>query len=208
MNRTNLTIYGLIAAIVLSGIGFGIAQYLKTAELTASIVTLVTPTEGATVEINGVDIPLGEVALKPGGYKIEVSADGFTPQTHSVSLEAGDVARLAVALEPESPEKSDYYRESASDARKAEAIAGQLSEARADAKIEQLPIIRQLPKIDQNNYRVDYGLSVEHPDDPDAVALIITHYSEPGKQSAINWLKYRGYTQSNTEIIIKNGDAP
>lgn len=203
MSRSNIIITGLISAIAVISVGFMAAHYLQARERTATLVTLITPSEGANIQVNGVGVAQGEITLKPGGYNIEVSAEGFEPQTRSVVLGAGDVARIAVALQPNSQVTSGYYKKNGAEASKAEAIAGQTSQARAASKIARLPIIRNLPKADDGNYRIDYGLSKERPDDPSALAVIITYYTKSGRQSAINWLKYRGYDQSNTEIILK-----
>ncbi len=63
--------------------------------------------EKTTVKINGNVVPaagLGvEFPVNPGAADVEVSAEGYYPQTEHVTLAAGEKLELAVALRPEPP---------------------------------------------------------------------------------------------------------
>jgi len=202
MNNLNLAIYGLVAVIIVAIIGFSVTSVVRTAGPQATIITEVTPSD-ATIVINNTTVTEGEISVSPGNYNVEIKRDGFNTQTRSLTVKEDETAKVAVSLDPSGPEASQYYQNNPEEARKAEGIGGQISVSRGEAKIQETPIIRQLPRVEAGKYRIDYGISTEQPDNPDAVAIIITPYNEAGRKSAINWLKYRGYDDTNTEISFK-----
>ncbi|MBL8160179.1 PEGA domain-containing protein [Candidatus Saccharibacteria bacterium] len=198
----NLVI-GLIAAILVSLIGLGMINHMQQSGRTATITTLVAPARGTTITINGVKVSEGDVAVKPGVYKVTFSRDGFATESRTVNVKDKDTAEVAVVLDPSTAATREWYTANKADAEKAEQITGTNSEAIADAKINALPVMQRLPRV-VDTYRIDYGSTQRDTDDESATALYITELAPGGEARARNWLKYQGYDATNTEIIVKN----
>jgi|GEM_PF-1247527 len=209
MKRTILIIGGLIVAII-AAITFFAKQTSTVgtiSDLTASITTRVTPTEGTKITMNGKTVKEGKVALAPGKYTVEVSHENFDSQTREVVLYDGDNATVAVALTGKTDIAQKWYGTHPDDASKAEGITGTVSRANAENLLDKYPFLKRMPVIVANKYRIDYTSSVKSPNDPSKFSLHIRYATEPDKQAALNWIRYQGYDPAQLEITYKSLDS-
>jgi hypothetical protein len=163
----------------------------------------IVPTYDSTITVNGKKVREGAVELKAGTYEIKVSHAGFETQSRTVTLADGDSVSMGIVLLSNSAETADYYNNNETEARKAEGIAGQKSEAVGVSRVNKLPLIKKLPQTERGRYKITYGQSVAKPNDPSAVALFIDYIDEASKKSALNWITYQGYDTSSIEIIYR-----
>lgn len=141
--------------------------------------------------------------LKPGKHTITASMDGFTSDSQTVQVGNSGVTKVSLLLNPNSTAGYDYLQANPAEELQREAMGGQKFLQQNNAITSRVPLISSLPFIDQE-FRVDYGVSLQHPNDPTAVAIYITYYSEAAKQQALSWIRFKGYDPSKLEIVYVN----
>lgn len=193
----------LVALFLILIAGLVYWQIHENSVLSAKLTIQMAPASGSKININGKDRKAGVIKVKPGNYQVVISHPGFATSTRSVLVVKGDNKYIGVALVSNSSSTANWYKNNPGDERLAEAISSKNFAVLQSEQEKSLPLIKDLPLIDQQ-YRVDYGKSLKHPTDPAAVAIYVTYYSNDGKQQALDWLKFKGYTPSNTEVILKN----
>lgn len=159
----------------------------------------------SVITLDGKKVSEGLVKVKPGPHKLVFSRDGFETQTKDVRVPEGKEEYAGVVLRSNSPRTANWYEANPKDAKKAEGIASRAFDVKARTKTEAMPILKELPWIDRL-YRVDYGGSQNDPADPAKTALYITYYSAEGKTQALEWLKFKGHTPEDTEMIFTKAD--
>lgn len=167
----------------------------------------VVPTFDTNITINGKGVTEGTTELEPGAYTVTASRSGFKTESRTVTLTEGDRITIGFILTSNSPETADYYEKNPSEARKAEGITGQKSEATASAKVHALPLLKRLPREERGRYLITYGQSLKKPDDPAAAVIYIEYKDEAAKTTAENWIRYQGYDPKNLEIQYKLNPA-
>lgn len=163
----------------------------------------VVPTYDTTLTVNGKGVSEGTIELEPGTYTVTASHKGFKSETRTVTLTEEERITLGFILTSNSPETTSYYEDNPSEARKAEGITGQKSEAAASSKVHALPLLKRLPREERNRYLITYGQSLKKPDDTSAAVIYIEYKDESGKTAAENWIRYQGYDLSSLEIQYK-----
>ena len=73
------------------------------------------------------------------------------------------------------------------------------SSVEADKLVEEIPVVKQLPYI-EDSFRIDYGLSND--ENSDATALYITSDSEEAEKKALEWLRNNNVDTEKVEIIF------
>jgi hypothetical protein len=61
--------------------------------------------------------------------------------------------------------------------------------------------MQELPYIGPG-FKVDYGTSKAHPDDPEQLAFYIKLTDSEGKKKALEWLNGHGYNPAELELIF------
>lgn len=201
--KQSLKILIIAGVIVLGAALFFFYRYQSV--LSAKLDIQVAP-ENSAITLNGKPVSAGNYRLKPGNYTVKAVYNGFSPASQNTSLKKGDSKFSGLVLDPDSPQTANWYQSHPSDQRLAESISGRNFDLTASEQLSRLPLIKDLPFVDQF-FRVDYGVSKAHPTDPSAVALYIKYYSAAGKQQALDWLKFKGYDPSKLEIIYTYASA-
>lgn len=202
MNKRMIAITAGLALLV---IGVMTAVFVHQKPLTAHLSIQFAPTSSA-ITVNGQNSRSGSLNVRPGSYKIVVSHSGFVEKSTSVTVAAGETKYVGFVLASNSPATANWYVDHADDQRLSEIITGKNISVDSTSQQTTLPIIKELPFID-NYYRIDYGVSKLHPSDPNAVALYVKYYSDEGKQQALDWLKFKGYDPAKLEIIYINAGS-
>ena len=175
---------------------------INRSRMTAKITIEVSPS-GSTIKLNDKGIKEGTRKVRPGSYTIKVSHDGFTTGSKSITISKNQNVYVGIVLDPSSLSTNNWFDTHPEDALKGEGITGKSMDQASQELQAKFPIITNLPFIDQE-YRIDYGKSKKEPDNPQALAIVITYYSESGKQQAIDWIRFKGYNPDNMEIIYIN----
>lgn len=199
MNRRALLIGGLFLGIIIAG---GTWYSFHLSSLSAKLAVEAAPMD-STIKIDGRSVSASTYRVKPGTHVVSVSRPGFAAESKSFSPQKGEVLYAGFVLVSNSSSTASWYQAHSADQRLAEKISGRLFQQSSTAQIQKLPLIKSLPLIDQE-FRIDFGQSKAHPNDPASVAIYITYYSDQGKQTALNWIKFKGYDPSKLEIIYVN----
>lgn len=141
-----------------------------------------------------------QINVTPGTYKIRVSRSGFAEQTKEIKVAKDTNESHNIYLEPNSPEGFQWLQDHPEQAHEAEAEAGRRFEQTVQEVINELPLIKELPFIDQQ-YRIDYGRSKKDPNNQKAVAIYIKYWADIGKEQALEWIRFKGYDPNKLEII-------
>ena len=198
MNRKNITVLVAIFLIILGGlIAWHFITYKK-----PNITLTVAPSVAIIKVDDKKQIKQGKLFLEPGKHQITITMSGFATQNITLTAPSTGENSKTVILIPSSQEGYDWLTNHPKEAARREGLAGTAFTAQNVERSKKLPLIADLPHID-NFYRVDYGVSKKNPKDSTAVAIYVTYYSDDGKQQAIDWLKFKGYTANTSEIIFQ-----
>jgi len=174
--------------------------------LSAKLTLEVAPKGSSKILINGKGRRAGEESLKPGTYVVSISHPGFTTASQSIVLRKGDSQYYGVALTSNIASTASWYIDHPADKKLAEGISSKNSDQLFKNQESRLPLIKDLPFIDLL-YRIDYGPSIKKPNDSSAIAIYIKYYSAVGKQQAIDWLKFKGYSVDKLEVVYQDAST-
>ena len=171
-------------------------------EKNISFIKLVVVPSGSTAKLDGEGVKAGTLKLKPGNHTVIVAKKGFTTQVQKFNLQTEETRFVGIALISNSADTRDWYRDHPEDQRLLESISSQTFDQYSKEIAKKTPLVNDLPLIDRL-FRIDYGQSQQYPNDPSAIAIYITYYSQEGKQQALDWIKFKGYDPTKLEIIYK-----
>ena len=191
--REIITAFATLSVIVLGVIIFGLTRK-------AANVSLDYAPDGAKVVLDtGKVVRSGKFYVQPGRHTLKATLNGFTTATKVFTATASTVQNVTLLLNPDSPEGYDYLKNHPDEELHRERLGGQNFTALGEQVTQRLPLVKELPFIDQL-YRIDYGPSKLRPNDPSAVTIYITYSSDQGKQQALQWLTFKGYDPAKLEI--------
>ena len=144
----------------------------------------------------------GKVSVKPGEHTIGAVRSGFEDKTEKVTVVDGETKTVEITMTPNSEEGYQWAANHVNLFTQYEIEQGAAYDADSTSIAEKYPLIQYLPKL-QKEWRVDYGVSEAHPDNPTAIAIIITAGSDPAKTVAEDWIKSLGFNLSDYEIIYQ-----
>jgi hypothetical protein len=165
--------------------------------------------DDATVAINGNKVGSNSKnGVIPGKYTIVAKRNGFEDKTEEVEAKKGETKVVRLLMSPNSEEGYKWMRNHPDRAREYEAMKGAEYSKKVEAGTNANPLISHLPEV-HPTWRIDYGKSVQNPDDPTAAAIIITTAgSDMAKQQALDWIKSQGFNPADYEIIYETPPAP
>ncbi|HSX48132.1 MAG TPA: hypothetical protein VLF41_01340 [Candidatus Nanoarchaeia archaeon] len=200
MNNNRLT--GMV--VILLALVFGIAGWVAYRQSQMGTLDLTIVPQDAQIILDGKGtIKPGTTSLGAGQHSLSFSRDGFGSQTTSVDIQKGQKNIQQIVLQITGTAGLQYYADHPDQAREAEGISGQKISDQASSIQQKDPIIAQLPFF-RREWRVDYGKSQKHPEDPNAIALYITVASDADKQDALDWIRSVGYDPNKYEIIYQS----
>jgi hypothetical protein len=145
----------------------------------------------------------GKVAVKPGQHTVTAKRNGFSDKIVNVSVKMGETKTVRLLMSPNSEVGRQWLRDHPTAALEFEAQQGQEFNQNSENTTAKNPLISYLPEV-HPTWRVDYGASVKSPNDPYAVAIIITYGgSDIDKQNALDWIKSLGLNPDDYEIIYQ-----
>ncbi len=145
----------------------------------------------------------GKVGVKPGQHTVVAKRNGFTDKTVNVTSKAGETQTVRLLMSPNGDVGYQWLRDHPDSAVEWEGQQGQRFDQNSANATQENPLIAYLPEI-RPTWRIDYGKSVKTPDDPKALAIIITYGgAEIDKQNALQWIRDQGFDPSKYEIIFK-----
>src|SRR6266550_1976809 len=136
----------------------------------------------------------------PGTHTINAKRQGFGEQNQSVVLKDKETKTIRLMLIVTGPEGKAWVAAHPDQAVQAESVSSQRFDDISKQVTDKNPIISHLPIL-RREWRIDYGQSQKHPDDPQAIQLIITYASEPSKQDALDWMRAQGFNPDSYEIV-------
>jgi hypothetical protein len=212
MNQPNFRklVYAVAAVVVVGLLGWIFVLGLQSRDKTAAIDVQSAVPDDINITIDGSKVASNvKVAVKPGDHKIVAERKGFEGQTHNVTVKQGETKTVRLLMTPNGPEGTDWARAHPDQFREYEAKQGEVFTQTSKDLTTKYPLIAHLPEL-RRSWRVDYGASVAHPKDPDALAIIITYVEgdDSTKQQALDWIKSQGFNPSDYEIIFQVPPAP
>jgi hypothetical protein len=149
--------------------------------------------------------PNGTYHVKAGNHTLKASFAHFISKTSTFSIKVNEKKTVQLYLSPADDEGRNYLSLHPDQDHKISGISGAQTQQMYNQAQQKITFLNDLPWIDQY-FRIDYGASQKSPNDPNAVAIYITYYSDAGKQQALDWIQRHGYDPSKLEIIYQQGD--
>ncbi|MFS8119594.1 MAG: PEGA domain-containing protein [Microcoleus sp.] len=205
MNKTQRI--WLIILVVIGLLGFASWQvWLRlshgTLQLTAS------PTDVIVTIDNTKKTNAGAISLVAGKHTIEVSRDSFKSVRFDMTITADKTVSKDVFLDfTDATSAASWAAQNPVQAQEREAQAGKSITDSGNKLMTSDPILNQLPH-QAPSYIINYGTSVKHPDDPNAIALYIYTAAADAKAKAMTWMESQGFNPSTYEIIYSGYDDP
>ena len=165
-------------------------------------VTTAIPTD-ATATIDGAKIATNvEVRIKAGQHKLDVSRDGFTTKSQTITVKTGqDTATYTTYLSVANATGQKWLDDHPGLAIELEGAGSRAYEAAAEQTTLDNPIVEQLPLVDPQ-FRIDYGASAKYPNDNSKVGIYIQAIDPAGRQAALSLLRDKGFDPADLELIF------
>jgi hypothetical protein len=198
------TLYLVGAALIVALIGYIFYLGLQPKDKTATLdIQSAVPTD-INVTVDGTKVKsTGKVAVKPGTHTVAAKRSGFADKIQQVDVANGQTKTIRLLLTPNSQEGYDWARAHPDQFLEYEAQAGQTFDQNSKNITQKYPLIAYLPEI-HPTWRVDYGQSQAHPNDPNSIAIIVTYGgADIDKQNALQWIKDQGFNPADYEIIFQ-----
>lgn len=187
----------LIAILFIFGVASGIHLQLQ-----GALQVDVVPND-STITLNGHKIPQGKaIGVNQGTYTLKVSRNGFATQTQTVTIANRDKKDIKIYLLANNDIGQHWLDLHPEQAIEIEGTGSQAYDKLSTQNTNNTPIVSQLPIYDPQ-FRIDYGLSEEHPNDSNAVGIYITALTPLGRQLALQAIRDNGYDPSDMEIIFQ-----
>lgn len=203
------TIYIVAAALIVILIGFVFYLGLQAKDKTATIeIQSAVPTD-PTVAIDGQKVSSNSKnSVKPGQHTVVAKRNGFADSSQQVSVNSGETKTVRLLMDPNSDVGYQWLRDHPDAAVEWEGKVGQQFDQNSAKTTDKNPLTSYLPEV-HATWRIDYGKSQAYPNDPSAVAIIITYGgADIDKENAIQWIKDQGFDPNNYEIIFQTPPEP
>lgn len=187
----------LITILFIFGISSGIHLQLQ-----GNLQVDVTPND-STITINNHKVVQGKViGVNQGTYTLKVSREGFATQSQKFTIKNRESKEIKIYLLSNSSIGDQWLNLHPEQATEIEGTGSRAYDKLSAQNTTKNPFVSELPIYDPR-FRIDYGLSQEHPDDSNAVAIYITSSSPIGRQTALQSIRDNGYDPSDMEIIFE-----
>ncbi len=175
---------------------------VKPLHKSAASITVDSVPNDMTLTLDGKKITTsGKIATTPGNHTLVGKRSGFDDKTTTFSVQKGENKSINIYLYPSSDVGNQWLQAHPDQAQKGDAFGSQEADQATQTIAQKYPILSQLPVIDPT-FRIDYGSSQKHPDDPTAIALYIQASDADGRQNALDWMRVNNYDPSSYEIIF------
>jgi len=202
------TIYIAAAVLIVILIGFVFYLGLQAKDKTATIeIQSAVPTD-PTVAVDGQKVSSNSKnSVKPGQHTVVAKRNGFADSTQQVSVNGGETKTIRLLMDPNSDVGYQWLRDHPDAAVEWEGKIGQQFDQNSKNTTDKNPLIAYLPEV-HPTWRIDYGTSQAHPNDPTAVAITILYGNDQAKQEALDWITSKGFDPNNYEIIFQTPPEP
>lgn len=188
------------AAAVLLVLVVLIAAISASGEDTGRLVATSVP-DDLTLTLDGAKIAAnGETVVKTGSHTLVASRPHFADRTQKFSIGKDQTYSISFYLDPTDAEGRGWYDDHPDQDLEREAVKGKEFEDTSKKIAAKYPVIGELPFIGKG-FKVDYGKSEKHPNDPLVLAFYVKLLWPEAKKDALAWLKSEGLDPATTEII-------
>lgn len=192
-----------VIVIIVALVGYGIYKQVST---TGEIAVTVSVAPGdARVNVDGKDVAVGTIYLKPGkAYPVKVSKDGFKDFSGTQYIDATS-NKITVALAPVSDAAQKWVQDNQSQYTSVEGQAGAQENAVGQEFTNKNPITSSLP-LENLIYTIGYKRDNS---DPSGNSIILTIDAAQGyRNGAIQAIHDLGYDPSKFKIEFYNYTNP
>lgn len=158
----------------------------------------------AKLTLDGKQAKPGLTKVSPGKHTLNATMDGFKPGSKDFTVASSGTTKVYLVLRPSSSVGEQWYKDHPSDDALYQSVGQSEAIQSSQNQVATVPLVNDLPYIERY-FRVDYGKSKQRPDDPNAVAIYVTTYGQPGVQQALDWIRSKGYDPNALEIIYTDG---
>lgn len=202
-------IYIGVGVIVLALLAYIFILGLKSSSSSGTLnIQSIVPTDASVTVDNHQVNSNGNVSVTPGQHTVVAKRNGFADKTLNTTVKAGETQNVNIIMTPNSNVGYQWLTDHPDAAVQFEGQQGAQYTQNSQTTTDKNPLIAYLPEI-RPTWRIDYGKSKAHPNDPTAVAIIITYGgADIDKQNALQWIKDQGFNPDDYEIIFQLPPQP
>lgn len=168
----------------------------------------VTP-QSSRVVVDGVKVRPGKVAVVPGVHNITFSKKGFSTEHLSASAQVNQTVYVGAVLQSNSPDTSDWYETHPLDRNLVDGIASHQADYEQKVALQTMPFLKQLPLVYGDGHGGIINISPGAPMPPSTLpAIYVTAPSPQDRQSAVIFIRSRGYDLADMNIVYKDMRVP
>jgi hypothetical protein len=156
------------------------------------------------IRIEGENIVLDEkkqVELQPGTYTADVIRLNFSTVKVDFVVESNNISDVNVLLNPVNNEGSVFLL-SEKEKQIREEVSFRISLEKSKKLEEINTLVNYLPVYNEL-FRIDYGVSIENPEDSTKIAYYITTDTISDRETAIKWIRDKGIDPDSLEIYYR-----
>jgi hypothetical protein len=202
-------LYTIGILLIIGIVGYLVIESLQNRDKTAALdIQSAVPNDiNVTVDDSKV-VSNGIVHVKPGPHTIIAQRNGFAGKKQTVSVKTGETKTVRLLLTPNGPAGHDWAASHPDQFLEYEAQAGKQFDQNSKNLTQRYPLISHLPEI-HPTWRIDYGESPEHPNNPNYVAITILYSgNDIDKQNALDWIRTQGFNPDDYQIIYQTPALP
>jgi hypothetical protein len=196
--------------LAIAGISFLVTTKLGSQKVSPnSYIQVLADPASSSVTINDRRAATGKNGVNPGTYTVTISKAGFASQSQTVSVSLNQTVLVGIVLTSNSPTTQNWYSSHQKDQQLQDAIGSQVTDYEAQVSSQKNPFINQLPITygdGQGGFiTISLGVSTTL---SNGAAVNINAASPELRQSALTYLRTRGFDPANMEMVFYNEENP
>lgn len=194
--------------IFLSWFSYLVTVHTSTPNANSYLDVEVTP-QSSKIVVDGQGVGAGKVAVVPGQHSITVSKEGFATKNLSASTSVNQTVFVGAVLKSNSPDTANWYYDHPDDQHLIDGIGSHQADYEQKVALQVTPFLKQLPLIYGNGHGGIINISPGAPMPPSTLpAIYITAQDPRDRQSAVTFIRSRGYNLADMNLVFKDMQVP
>lgn len=200
-------VYFPILLLLVSWVSFSLTS--RPGEVNNSYVQIEVAPKSAHVALDGKSSGAGKIAVPSASHTVTVSKQGFSTQTRTVTTQPDKTTYAGFALLPNSPSTQSWYVNHQSDKLLADGIGSHEADFISSSALKKNPFLKQLPLLYGDGHgglvHISQGVPISPGGPP---AIYITASSPSSRQTALSYIRNRGYNPATMDIVFVGQSNP
>jgi hypothetical protein len=165
--------------------------------------------DGTAVRIDGHGVRNGKTSVSVGSHSITAEKQGFSSKSRTVSTKAGQTVYVGIALQPDTPNTSNWYATHPGDQQQAEGIGSHEADYENQLANQSNAFLGQLPLSYGDGQgglvTIAQGVPLRAGGPP---AIYITASTASTRQGVLTYIRNQGYDPADMDIVFYSQSNP